>query len=161
MNIKDIALLKYENLNDGKIEYFRAKTIRTKKGDLKKIEVFLNDYSKGIISKYGNTDTKGINYIFSIVSENDTELMKHKKIKNFTRFINQNLKKLAKSIGITDEISSYWARHSFATSAIRKGASMEFVSEALSHSNMKTTQGYFSGFEDKDKLELMNSIMDF
>ncbi|MCA6438155.1 MAG: tyrosine-type recombinase/integrase, partial [Bacteroidetes bacterium] len=80
---------------------------------------------------------------------------------NFTKFINQNLKKLALNNGITSEISTYWARHSFATNAIRSGASMEFVSEALSHSNLKITQGYFSGFEDKDKKELMETLMKF
>jgi site-specific recombinase XerD len=54
------------------------------------------------------------------------------KVKNFTRFVNQHLKKLAKSLGITEDISTYFARHSFATIAIRSGASMEFVSETLS-----------------------------
>ena len=38
---------------------------------------------------------------------------------------------------------------------------MEFVSEALNHSNLKITQGYFSGFEDKDKKKLMENLMKF
>jgi hypothetical protein len=38
---------------------------------------------------------------------------------------------------------------------------MEFVSEALSHSNMKTTKGYFAGFEDEAKKELMETLMNF
>lgn len=42
MNIKDIALLKYENLQSDTLKYYRAKTINTKKGNLKEINVFLH-----------------------------------------------------------------------------------------------------------------------
>jgi hypothetical protein len=38
---------------------------------------------------------------------------------------------------------------------------MEFVSEAFSHTTMKTTQGYFAGFEENNKKELMESLMNF
>jgi integrase/recombinase XerD len=69
-------------------------------------------------------------YIFPIISPQETEVINHNKVKNFTKFINQNLKKLALSIGVSGDISTYWARHSFATNSIRNGASMEFVMEA-------------------------------
>ncbi len=161
MNIKDIALLKYENIQDDKIIFYRAKTINTSKTDLKPVTVYLNDFSNTIIKKYGNKNTDKSEYIFPIISDKETEIIKHNKIKNFTKFINQNLKKLAIIEGITGDISTYWARHSFATNSIRKGASMEFVMEALSHNNMKTTVGYFAGFEDEDKKEFMRKLMDF
>ncbi len=161
MNIKDIALLKYENIQEDKIIFYRAKTINTSKTDLKPVTVYLNDFSKAIIKKYGNKNTNKAEYIFPIISNKETEIIKHSKIKNFTKFINQNLKKLATIEGITSDISTYWARHSFATNSIRNGASMEFVMEALSHNNMKTTVGYFAGFEDKDKKEFMQKLMNF
>jgi site-specific recombinase XerD len=161
MNVKDISLLKYENIQEDKIIFYRAKTINTSKTDLRPVTVYLNDFSKMIIKKYGNKNTGKSEYIFPIISDKETELVKHSKIKNFTKFINQNLKKLATIEGITSDISTYWARHSFATNSIRNGASMEFVMEALSHNNMKTTVGYFAGFEDKDKKEFMQKLMDF
>ncbi len=161
MNIKDIALLKQDNLQDDKLIFLRAKTINTSKGDLRPVTVYLNDYSKSIIKKYGNKSIKKGEYLFPILTDAETDTIKHNKIKNFTKFINQNLKKLALSKGITSDISTYWARHSFATNSIRNGASMEFVMEALSHNNMKTTKGYFAGFEDKTKKEFMQKLMDF
>jgi site-specific recombinase XerD len=161
MNIKDIALLKFENIQGDKIIFYRAKTINTSKTDLKPVTVYLNDYINSVIKKYCNKEKEKNEYIFPIISDNLSELTKHTKIKNFTRFINQNLKKLAKSEGLTSDISTYWARHSFATTAIRNGASMEYVMEALSHNNLKTTIGYFAGFEDKDKKEFAGKLMDF
>ncbi|HXD94271.1 MAG TPA: phage integrase SAM-like domain-containing protein [Bacteroidia bacterium] len=161
MNIKDIALLKFENIEGDKIIFYRAKTINTSKTDLKPITVYLNNYINQIITKYGNKTLNKGDYIFPILTKKDSETNKHTKIKNFTRFINQNLKKLAESKGLAVDISTYWARHSFATNAIRNGASMEYVMEALSHNNLKTTIGYFAGFEDKDKKEFAGKLMDF
>lgn len=161
MNIKDIAMLRFENMDGNTIKFLRAKTIRTNKENLKEVLVYLTDFTKGIIAKYGNPNPHPKQYIFPILNDAKGEADKRAKIQNFTRFINQNLKKLAIAEGITGDISTYWARHSFATNAIRQGATMELVSEALSHSNLKTTKGYFAGFEDETTRELIEALMSF
>lgn len=160
MNIKDIALLRWKDVSEDTIVFYRAKTINTAQA-LSPVTVYLNEYTKGILEKYGNKDRDKNALVFSIISDEIDPLINFQKVQNFTKFINQHLKKLASKIGITEDISTYWARHSFATNAIRKGASMEFVSEALNHRDLRTTQGYFAGFEDKDKKELMQQIMNF
>jgi len=141
--------------------FYRAKTINTGKTHLKPVTVYITDHVKYVIEKYGSADRKPKKLIFSIISNDQDEKTKFTRIKNFTRFVNQHLKILAINNGISGDISSYWARHSFATNAIRNGASMEFVSESLNHSNLRTTQGYFAGFEDKDKKEFMKTLMNF
>lgn len=161
MNIKDIAQLKWENLKGDKLVFFRAKTINTTKKNPKLTTVYLTDYAIKIIDKYCNQTKTPKALIFPIISDELSKEQQFLKIKNFTRFLNQNFKSFAVSAGLDESISTYWARHSFATSAIRNGASMEFVSEALSHNNIKTTQGYFAGFEDESKRKFMNTIMDF
>lgn len=161
MNLKDIALLRYKDLKGDKLSFYRAKTIKTAKADLKPVTIYLNDFAKAIIEQYGNKDKSPGNFIFPIISDEKKEYEKFRAIKNFIIFINKNLKKLTVAEGIEGDISTYWARHSFATTAIRNGASMEFVSEALSHNNLKTTQNYFAGFEEKDKKELMEKMMNF
>jgi integrase/recombinase XerD len=50
------------------------------------------------------------------------------------------------------------ARHSFATTAILNGQSMVFAQEALGHSNIKTTQIYFAGFEDETSMIALKHI---
>lgn len=161
MNVKDIAGLRYENIQGNKIVYFRAKTINTAKADLKPVTVYLNDFTRSIIDRYGNPDKKAKSLVFPIITDNLNEAEKYSRIKNFTRFINQNLKKLAIAEGLPAEISTYWARHTFSTMAIRNGASMEFVSEALNHSDIKTTQNYMAGFTDEVKKEFSQNIMNF
>lgn len=161
INVKDIALLKFEDIKKDKIEIYRAKTKRTSKGELSKLVIYLNDYSKQIIDKYKKKSKNKNDYVFEIINETQSKEEQQKRIKNFTRFINQHLKKVAKEIGLPEEISTNWARHSFATNSIRKGASMEFMQESLGHGNIKTTQGYFSGFDNDTKKEFSQSLMDF
>lgn len=160
MNFKDIVNLKYKNIDGDTIKFKRAKTINTNKKQAP-VTIFLNDFTREVIKKYGNANMSPNSFIFTIIDLKDSPENKHTKLKNFTRFVNQHIEKFAKSIGIDVGISTYWARHSFATNAIRNGASLEFVSEALSHSNLKTTIGYFAGFEDEKKREFANTIMKF
>lgn len=161
MNIKDMARLKYENLQDDRIIYVREKTKRTTKTNQTSVVVYLNDYSKEFISKYGNPEIKLKNYIFDIYKSGMSESEQFRKSQNFTKFINQAIKKLATENGLPGEISTYWSRHSFATNAIRSGASLEQVSEALNHKSSATTKGYFAGFESDAKRELTANLMNF
>lgn len=160
MNIKDICLLRNENIEPDSLNFFRAKTINTKK-DQHPVNVMLTDYAKTIIEKYRNPDTNPKAFVFPIMNQTDTAQQRQRKVQVFTRFINQHIKKLAATIGITTDISTYFARHSFATLAIQGGASIEFVSEALSHSDIKTTRGYFAGFADTTKKEILEGLMKF
>lgn len=160
MNFKDIANLQYKDISGDTLSFRRAKTSSTNKKQAPVI-VYLEKFTLSVIEKYGNDQTDPNTYVFSIIDHSTTPVEQHRELKNFIRYINQHFVKFAKSIEINEKVSTYWARHSFATSAIRNGASLEYVSEALSHSNLKTTIGYFAGFEDEKKREIANKIMDF
>ena len=158
MNFKDIALLRHTDITEDSFSYFRAKTFE-KSNEKTKIIIYLTDFTKNIISQYGNKNKSG--FVFNILSNNDTAEKQYYKVKNFTRLVNDHIKRLAKSNDLPPEISTYYARHTFATQSIRKGASMEFISEALNHSDLSVTKNYFAGFEDETKKQFANSIMDF
>lgn len=160
MNIKDICLIRNENMEKDSLNFLRAKTRNTNK-DQHPVIVMLTDFAKAIIEKYRNPVSNPKAFVFSILSQTDSPQARQRKVQAFTRFINQHIKKLAVSVGITHDISTYFARHSFATLAIQGGASIEFVSEALSHSDIKTTKGYFAGFADMTKKDTLERLMNF
>lgn len=163
MNINDIARLKFKDVSfeENKLPFYRGKTQRTKKTNLKEISVLLTSLSKAIIRKYQNEETNSEDYVFNILSKNDTAIEKVRKIENFTRFVNDHIKILAKANEITEEISTYWERHSFSTMALNSGANIELISESLGHSDIKTTKSYLSGFDDANKEAIINKITDF
>ncbi len=158
MNLKDIALLKYSDIKEDRFDYYRAKTF-DKTAEKSSITIHLTDFTKSIIKKYGNKNKDG--FVFCIVAVQDTGQTQYNKIKNFTRLINDHIKRIAKANDLPADISTYWARHSFATQSIRSGASMEFISEALNHSDLSVTKNYFAGFEDEAKKEFANNLMNF
>ncbi len=161
MNIKDILGLRYKDIKGDIIVFTRSKTKNTTKADLKPIMVPITELVKQFIKRYGTPSTNKDNYIFPIYTEGITEHEKLRRTQNFTKFINQHIKKLAKAAGVTTDISTYWARHSFTTNAIRSGASMEFIQESLGHQDMKTTMNYWGGFEESVKRDISEKIMDF
>jgi site-specific recombinase XerD len=159
MNFKDIANLKIGNIEGDTLTFKRAKTSRTNKSQLIQ-SIPLHAHALMVIEKYGNPKGKPDDYVFGIINKSQSAEEQHDKIKNFIRYVNQHIVKLANTNGIEEKLSTYWARHSFATNAIIEGASMEFVSEALQHSNLNTTRGYFAGFENDKKKEISTKLMD-
>jgi site-specific recombinase XerD len=161
INMKDIALLKYKDIKGDKIEIYRAKTKLTSKSNLKSITIYLNDFSKKIIEKYGINEKEPNNFIFDVIDKTTKPKDVKTKVNNFTKLVSQHLKNLCNENGLPKEISTNWARHSFATNSVRNGASLEFMRESLGHSDLKTTMGYFAGFEDETKKEFAKQLMNF
>ena len=61
--------------------------------------------------------------------------------------INDHMKQIALELEIPKSITTYYARHSFATILKNSGVSTEFISEALGHTSLETTKNYLAGFE--------------
>jgi len=158
MNLMDIAHLKHSNIDfrSKNLVFFRIKT-QNNKPIKKPISVALNEKAISIIKKYMVNDNG--EYVFNIFNEKDNTETSRKKIKNFNNSINKQIKSIAKNNDLPEEITFYWARHSFSTIAIRSGQNFEFVQEALGHSNISTTQNYFAGFVNDDKRAFSDSLM--
>ena len=145
----DICRLKYKNIEGDYLTFIRKKTSRTRRSDIKPIRCFLAPEAKAIISLHGNPDMKAENYIFNILEHGIDAAREHEKIRFFTRHINRYMKNIAEKIGINSGVSTYAARHSFATVLKRKGASIDYIKDSLGHSDLKTTENYLDSFLDE------------
>lgn len=160
-NMQDIARLKYRNLENGKITFIRTKTERSTKQDLKPVSAFLLPETLAIIDKWGNTDRDPDNYIFGIIDKDDSPERIHDKVKQTFRRINEHMKIIGADLGITTRLTTYTARHSFATVLKRSGAPIEFISESLGHKDIKTTENYLDSFEDDMKETYQKQLLNF
>ena len=163
MNMADMLSLRCENFNlkTSTIIFERKKTALTTKEDSKQIVVPFTPDMLSTISKYGNVSGKPTDHVFPILSDSMNEDEKYRIRRNFIRFINQHIKTLAKAAGVTEDVSSNWSRHSYTTSAIRSGASMEYIQESLGHQSITTTMNYWGGFEVNAKRDIQEKLMDF
>jgi integrase len=160
MNVKDMALLTYGDIKGEYIEYHRAKTRNTKR-DYEPIRVYLLPQLQRIIEKHGVKSKNTDNYIFPILEKNLSAKREHEVIKLTVRFINDWMKSIAKNLGIDKEVTSYFARHSFATILKRSGISKEFIGDSLGHSSDTTTERYLGSFEDAKHREAAEALVDF
>lgn len=161
MNMKDIALLKFKNISDEFLSFERAKTIRSTRTNPKLITVYINDDIRAIIRKWSNWDKSRENYIFPVLKPGLTPSQQRDRIKEFIRDVNDGIKKICIETGIEEHVTTYSARHSFSTVLKRSGASIEFISEALGHTDVKTTESYLDSFENEMKKEFSNSLLAF
>lgn len=72
---------------------------------------------------------------------------------------NDYIKIIAEAVGITKNLTSHIARHTFATLIINKGAPIETVSRALGHANIRQTQHY-AKMLGKKIIEDMKDLLD-
>lgn len=161
MNFRDIAELKHKNIHQNSFSFLRHKTLYTSKDKPKPIIVPLTDNVKAFIDQYGTKPSSPDDYVFPIFNKAMSEVEKLRINQNFIRFINQHIQKLADELELGIRITTYSARHTFTTSAIRNGAKMELIQESLGHHNLATTQNYWAGFEDNVKQGIAEKLMDF
>lgn len=160
MNVKDMCLLQYKNIKGETLEFIRAKTVRTKR-IAEPIRIFLLDEVKAIIEKWGNKKRNGDTYIFPELIEGLTKERERKLIQQLTKMINKRMKGIGENLGMEYKITTYFARHSFASVLLRKGKSTEFISEAIGHGDVKTTKTYLAGFDDDEKVEAAKALIAF
>ncbi|MDW8297531.1 MAG: site-specific integrase [Raineya sp.] len=144
INFKDIALLKWENIEGNKVSFIRAKTAKTSTQG-KVITFFLNNKSLEILNKYAQMDNpKG--YVFRFFEDTLTAKQQIQRLVQIINNINKHLKQIATKLGFNKKLTTYVARHTFATLLKRNGLPTELISEALGHHSVQTTEAYLDSF---------------
>jgi len=148
-NISDILRFKYENIVDGNyIEWHRRKTTSRKKEKIK-IKAVISPEMRTIIETYGNPDTSPHNYIFNYLRPGLSPLQENLIIKNTIHNINRLMTSIGKALGIS-KLTTYAARHSWASISRREGVSLFGISKGMGHQSLATTQIYLDSLSDDE-----------
>lgn len=159
INVTDLASLKYRNIDNGFIYFVRQKTSKTNR-KINEIKIPVTGKIQEIIDAWGNK-TEQDNFIFPILRKGISSLKARYVIQHFTKTMNDSVSKTANDLGISVKVTTYFARHSFATQLMRHGAPTEFISKQLGHSSLNTTRSYLHSFEDKQLQEWQSKLTDF
>lgn len=150
INFVDIAYLTNENLYESKLVYTRRKT-----GKL--IKLPLQDKATELIKAYQNNDSP---YLFPILSTlHHTEQQKANRVHKVITQINNKLKQVGKELEIPIDLTTYVARHSFATILKKAGVNTSLICESLGHSSEKVTQIYLDSFDNEQINEAMKNLI--
>ena len=162
MNVKDMCLLKYKNIeNGGKyMQYVREKT-KNATSNTTVIRISLKEQTIKIIDKWGQPKVSPETYIFPFVNVYDNPFEIKRKVENVVKLINKQLKKIVLELGLSKDIRTYHSRHSFATALKRAGANPEIIKETMGHTDLKTTNNYLASIEDDSLKNITDSLIDF
>lgn len=148
MSFVDIAMLKKTDLKNGVLSYCRKKTGQ-------QLEVKISQALRRIINKY-KKKTEDSPYVFPIINDKDKDT--YKQYLSALSKQNKNLKIIQQLSGVTKNISSHVARHTWATIAKEENLPIWTISESLGHSSVKTTYIYLASI-NRTKLDEANEIV--
>lgn len=156
-NLGDILLFRNSDIENGTISFVRRKTQQT---NIEPIQIKLTNVAITLFNKYGKIsaetpDSLILPFLSNMTSERNRENI----IKREIRKVNAGLKSICDSLGWR-KITTYNARHTFATRLRDEGVPIEQIQKLLGHSSILTTQTYLGSLSteilDKTKNILEN-----
>lgn len=136
MSFVDMAHLRKEDLKDDVLTYRRRKT-----GQL--LVLRWEPCIQKLAHRYASSPSSP--YLLSIIPEADGDTFRQYHAVQ-TR-VNRYLKEVGQSIGLTQPLTMYVARHSWASIAHREGVPVSVISEGMGHDSESTTQIYLASLE--------------
>ena len=137
MAFVDMAFLKKSDLKCGLVSYNRRKTHQN-------LNIEWIKPMQAIIDKYAE-QTKDSPYMLPILTGKETSpYTQYRKVEYNT---NYNLKKIGKMIGLKIPLTTYVARHTWASIALHMNIPIATISEGMGHNSYKTTQIYLESID--------------
>lgn len=146
MSFIDMAFLKKKDLQNGVLSYRRHKTNQ---------QLFIK-WEKPMQELIDKFDTSGTPYLLPIIKNCDNDA--RKQYKSDAHRVNQSLKKIGKMLGLAISLTSYVARHSWASIAKSKNIPIATISEAMGHDSENTTRIYLASL-DTTVVDKANSLI--
>ena len=134
----DLVHLRKTDMKHNTIYYYRRKTRQ-------QLSVYLEPYAAEILRRYADKHSPSP-YLLPILSSVGPE--GYRQYKSALRLYNQHLHRLSKMLRLSVPLTSYVARHSWATTAKEEGVAIAMISEGLGHSSEKVTHVYLASFNN-------------
>lgn len=154
INFKDIATLQHCNIEGSRVYYTRHKTG-------KQLSCPLTVQAHQIIAKYTTEEADSDQYVFPILDRkiHRTEQQMHNRMHKVLAHVNKGLREWSRLLGLKTTLTTYVARHTFASVLKRSGVSVALISESLGHSDLSTTQIYLDAFENEQIDQAMQNLL--
>lgn len=146
MSFVDMVFLKKKDLQNGILSYRRNKTGQ-------QLFIKWEKPMQELVEKY---DTAGTPYLLPIIRNNGVD--EWRQYHNEVHRINRNLKKIGEQIGLGIPLTTYVARHAWASIAKSKNIALSVISEALGHDSEQTTRIYLASL-DTSVIDKANSLI--
>jgi integrase len=160
INLTDICHLTWSqvDLKEGKLTFIRQKTSRSRKQNQTQIVAYLRPETMAVIDRWATHDRIHSDYVFPFLTSGMDATRRKDIVKQITLITNRWMRKIAASLNIEADITTYSARHSYATNLLKSKAPIAFISKSLGHNNIKTTESYLGSFDDDEAKEFLSAL---
>jgi integrase/recombinase XerD len=144
INYNDIIKLTDKNFKGDILNYKRSKNGRL-------YDFKLHSKAKAIVDVFRNYPIQSDGgYIFPILrAEHDTATKIDARVDSGLKDLNEDLKVIKDNRGIDRTVTSYVARHSFATNLKHKKVAVSIIQEAMGHETEEMTRTYLDEYDDE------------
>ena len=94
-----------------------------------------------------------------MTSYHKTEIQVANRLHKVLAKLNKHLKEIVLVLNLSIPLTTYVARHSYATVLKRAGVSTSIISESLGHSSERITQIYLDSFNNEQIDEAMSHLL--
>ncbi|HRY32561.1 MAG TPA: site-specific integrase [Bacteroidales bacterium] len=161
MNMTDILRLRWRNVDIEQITFIRKKTEGKTRKNQRDIIVPMTPEIGRIIDRWARKEGNPASFVFPYLSGYSTPQEQFNRVKDITHQVNKYIDRIALATGIEKKVTTYTARHSFATVLKRSGASVAMISESLGHSSVLVTENYLASFELDIKRKFAAELTNF
>lgn len=160
INMKDLCLLKYKDIDGNNIRFSREKTKNTNRS-AKPISIALIEMNKEIIERWGRFPRDPNEFIFPVLEGKPNEEEIKRKVQQFIKQVNKYMKKLGEKFNIEAKITTYYARHSYVTASLRAGVDIHTITENVGHSSLKVIGKYIDSLNEEESVKNANKLLKF
>ena len=144
INFKDLLHLKSTNIKDGYIEFFRAKTRNSVARSQQTIQVSIEPQLQALLDKWAKIDLTKDDYIFPFIDDTMSESRRQRVVDQFIQNTNKHLDIVGKKLDLPLKLTTYVARHSFASRIALSSLNPFVVKELLGHATVQQSETYIS-----------------
>lgn len=144
MSTIDMAYLKKNNLKYGLLTYRRKKTGQN-------ISIRWEPAMQRIVNEYSDRES---DFLLPLIKSCGG--YEHRQYLSSSHLLNRHLKKIGKLIGLSQPLTMYVARHTWASIAQENEVPVSVISRGMGHDSESTTQIYLASL-DRSKIDIANN----
>lgn len=155
-NFADLLRLRWSNLENKHIRFYRKKTETTRKKNVKQITIPRTPLVNELLDKLGKKDSP---FVLGLLKEGYSEETFVNKSNKVRGELNDHLKVLTEKLNLSYPLRINKARECYATTLRRAKKPIDRISDSMGHSSVAVTMNYYVGNMNSEEIFELNDAL--
>ncbi len=156
INYIDLLKFRWDDIRKEHLFFFRTKTKRTRKNNIRPISIHLNEKVCQTIDKIGD---KSSEFILGLLPDDYTETYLYNKCAKEKKKINRLLKIISEKLNLSVPLSISEGRNAYANTLKRADTNILAIAEKMGHSSTETVVKWYLDSYDQETQDSINNVI--